>query len=198
MLRSDGRYDAVTLRRDTGVYRGRVRTRALCRGPLASDRNRHAAAAGAGVSNPEGRGGVRERFEQRFNQQFCFRPWNEHRGRDLHVEAPELAVADDIRHRFARAAAANQLVVDRSESIGRGGVDVGEIALGRPAEHVLRNQPCVEVRDLGRDARIPQVLARSHHARPNRGLVMGAARRGSRGWRLCRHEAVASFSFSDW
>jgi hypothetical protein len=36
MLRSDGRYDAVTLRRDTGVYRGRVRTRALCRGPLAT------------------------------------------------------------------------------------------------------------------------------------------------------------------
>jgi hypothetical protein len=36
MQRTDGRFDAVTLRRDgQGVYRGRVRTRSVCRGRLA-------------------------------------------------------------------------------------------------------------------------------------------------------------------
>jgi PKD repeat protein len=35
MQRSDGRYDAVTLRRSAGVYRARLRTRAVCRGRLA-------------------------------------------------------------------------------------------------------------------------------------------------------------------
>jgi hypothetical protein len=35
MERPDKRFDAVTLRRDGGVYRGRLRTRGLCRGRLA-------------------------------------------------------------------------------------------------------------------------------------------------------------------
>lgn len=36
MERSDGQFDTVTLRRNEGIYRGRVRTRSLCRGRLAT------------------------------------------------------------------------------------------------------------------------------------------------------------------
>ena len=101
--------------------------------------------------------------------------------RHLELEAPEFTHADDVGERLARHAARDQRLVVRRESLRFPRVRVGEEALGRPAEDVLREQPCVEIRFGLGNAGVAEPLPRG------RDLYMDA------------HEtAVASLSFSDW
>src|SRR5205814_3462831 len=107
------------------------------------------------------------------------RAWNQHGRRDLEIEAPELARADDVGERLAGGAPRDERVVPRPEAVGLRRLRVGQEALGRPAEDVLREQPRTELRFGVRDAGIEQPLPRGAHASMN------------------AHEtAEASFSFS--
>ena len=125
---------------------------------------------------------IRKQLERRFDDQLGSGRGISTAGVTSNVEPPELADADDVGERLAGDAPRDERVVARREAVGLRLARVGEEALGRPAEHVLGEQPRVEVRLGRRDAR-PRAAAAAPSAT----------------WAWMAHEtAVASLSFSDW
>ena len=151
------------------------------RRPLVRDGHRDAAAAGADIGNPQRHRAIRKQLLHRFDNQLGRRTRNQHVGRHLELEPPELTDADDVGQRFAGHAPRNERVVSRCESFGHRFTRVDEKALRRPTEDMLGEQPRVQIR-LGRR---------------NAGLAQPLPRRRDMG--MNGHEtAVASLSFSDW
>ena len=149
--------------------------------PLVGDRHRDAAAAGADVGDRQRHRSIRKQLLHRLDDQLGRGTGDQHVGRDLELEPPELADADDVGQRLAGDAPGDQRFVSRREAVRHRLARVGQKALGGPAEHVLRQQAGVEIRLGGRDAGVAQPLPRG------RDLGVDA------------HEtAVASLSFSDW
>ena len=69
----------------------------------------------------------------RFDDQLGFRPRNQHGRRDLELEPPELADADDVGERLAGDAAGDERVVARREAVGRRLARVGQKRSRRPS-----------------------------------------------------------------
>jgi hypothetical protein len=126
------------------------------------ERHRQAAAAGADVDDdggfaeaatrrrrrPGGAAIERERF---FDDQFGFGARNEHIAGDLELEAPELAVADDVGDWFTLGTPLDQRAEVLSEAVFAGGGQrialTRDHLLARPPEHMTRE-------DVGVDGRV--------------------------------------------
>ena len=145
------------------------------------DRHGDAAAPGADIGHRQRRGPVAKQLEHRFDDQLGRRARDEHVRRHFQLEAPEFTHADDVGERLAGGAARDERLVLRREPLRLLRVRIGEEALGRPAEHVLRKEPRVEIRLGPGNAGVAEPLPR------RRDLHVDA-----------HDTAVASLSFSDW
>ncbi len=130
----------------------------------------------------------RERF---FDDELGFRPRNEDVGRDLELEAPELAVADDVGDRLARGAARDERRrYAASKPSGGGRCAASEQLRAIPAEHVPREHLRVERgfvrRDAGADERARAASARSAQRSGRASLLL----------ELFRLEVVTAWSIS--
>jgi hypothetical protein len=88
---------------------------------------------------------IRKSIEDGLHDQLRRRTRDQHRRRHLEVEPPEFAAADDVGERLACGAPLDERLVARGEAVRLRRLRVGEEALGRPAEHVLGEQPRIEI-----------------------------------------------------
>jgi hypothetical protein len=112
---------------------------------LVRDRDRHAAAAGADIGHRQRRGPVAIELQHRFDNQLGRRARDQHLRRHLQLEAPELPHADDVGERLSGGASRDERLVPRREVVRLARVRVREETLGGPAEHMLREESCVEI-----------------------------------------------------
>ena len=133
--------------------------------PFVSDGDGHASAARAEVGDANRGRRIGLQVERGFDDELGLRPRNQHVGRDLERQSPELAMAGDVGQRLARGATCDDRVVAGGEAVGFRFDRVNQKSLGGPAEQVLGEQPRTEL-GFGRgEPRITQLLAGGRDAR---------------------------------
>ena len=121
--------------------------------------NRQAPAARAHVSDRERRRNG-TMFECGLNDQFRFRPWDEHGGRDFKCQAPEYLLPRDVGDRLAPGAACDQGLVLFRKVWGGRFVPVCQETRGVPPEDQLRQKARVKLGLWIGNTRAPELISR--------------------------------------
>ena len=155
---------------DGETPRGRLSRRAALLGSLAAC----GFGAAYGITRYASRGrrdGIEPR-EREFHQQFGFRPRDQHRGRDLEIEGPERALAEQVGDRHAARARREQFLERFTLGHRRQVLGPRVEPCARPAEH-LREQA------LGLAARFFAFELRGSLGQQGAHVVQGATSGGS-------------------
>ena len=149
-------------------------------GDLARQHDRDAAAPGPDVHDNRA-GLASDQCKRFFDDEFGFVPRYQHVGADFECETPELACSENVGDRLSAFAARHERLIVEKEDTRGSLVASGEKAGAVPPQHLTRKHLGVEVREIGADAGGHETVSCTPHQILN-----------------CHHDAVASFSFSDW